>query len=299
MAMKRYGKGDLCGLTFGMETNYGVPSDSASMYHGGVVTAYDPDPGIEYDEVVDCGKRTMGKKYISKRDVTASISFRMGKDVSLVDWMEYVLGSGTATDLYQTPKSRTVHIKIASGDHDTLLGANVDKFTIASEELGKAVLFTADLFAKDVVENGATYNNYGKTISKQTPVRSFSKWVCTDSSIGTVNSGKWTLTIAQNLQKVAGSNGEITLGSGEEPYLGNPEVTLEITIPASSRKWDLLRLEGRDGLTFTTDLGDAVITLSGCMIGGKGPSRTSDPYDETVTIEATNITVASKVSADD
>ena len=294
---RRYGKGDLCGVSIGKEAMFGVSPEASGMNHAGVVKTYDPGIDYEYDEVVDCGKRTRGKQYISKKDVSPSVSFRLGKDVSLMSWFEFVLGKAASTvDLYQAPDSHTVHLKIGSGDYDTLVGCNVDKLTITSEDLGKAILVTADLFAKNVLVNDEQYANYGKQISQQTPMRAFNKWVCTDASIGTINSGKWTLTIAQNLQKVAGSDGEITLGSGESPYLGVPEVTLEITIPASSRKWDLLREEGKDGLRFSMVLGDVTITLTDCMVGGRGPSRSEDPYDETITLEVTNITVTSNAT---
>lgn len=299
MAMRRYGKGDLCGLSVGEESTYGTASTVTE--HAGVVRSYDVDLGMEFDEVPDCGKRTMGKRYVSRRDVTATVGFRLGKDVSLADWFERTLGwnpGHTACDLTGNPKSSTVHVKIGPGDHDALVGCAVNKLTLSSEDLGKAVLVTAEMLAKDVRENDPSFAAMGKAISQSTPVRSFQMWTCATASIGTVKSGKWTLTVNQNLQRVAGTDGEITLGSGQEPYLGNPEVTLEITLPATSRAWDLLRYEATDGLSFSTEVGDALITLSGCIIGGNGPSRSEDPYDETVTIIASNITVVKRVEAD-
>lgn len=288
--MRRYGKGDLCGITVQNETRYGYGDGEKT--HLGVMTGLKIEPGITTEEQVNCGSRLMGTKYLMQRDWTATVDLKVSKSADWIQWFEWCLGTdsdGSVSGLRNTPSGRTVICKVAPGSTDVLRGAYVNELTVTSEKLGAPLRFSASLYAKAV---DIDTDDTGSAIASGTPLRCTQGWHCSNASIGTVTAGDWKLTITQNLEKVPDADAdEVTNANGQEPYLGTPEVKLEINTPARSRDLDRLRASLTQGLTFATQIGGHALTLSGCILGNDGTQRGQDPYNETISVTATDISI--------
>lgn len=290
MAMRRYGKGDLCGITAQTESAYGTANEDKT--HMGVMTGLKIDPGITTEEQPECGSRLMGTQYMVGRDCTAKVDLKISKEAEWLEWFKWALGTdgtGNISGLQNTPTGRTVLFKVAPQSYDRLAGAYINDLTITSDKIGAPLKFSATIYAKEYQEN---IDAEGEPLAGGTPLRSTQGWSCNNSGIGTINAGEWTLTITQNLEKVPGADAdEITNESGQEPYMGSPEITLEITTPARTRAIDTLRNTLTTGLIFTTQIGGHAVTVSGGVLESEGTQRARDPYNETITVKATNISI--------
>ena len=290
MAVRRYGKGDLCGISLQEETSYGV--GSGDRIHGGVMTSLKIDPGITSEEQPDCGSRLKGTEYITGRDVTAKVDFKISKAASWMDWFKWTLGvdgDGQASGLGNSPSGRTVLFKVAPQSSDKLTGTYVNELVITSDKMGAPLKFSAQLFARS---HEVDTDDLGVALASGTPLRCTQKWGCNNQDIEDVSTGQWTLTITQNLEKVAGADeDEITNASGQEPYLGSPTVTLEITVPARTRAIDKLRETLTTDLVLTTQIGGRSLTISGGTLDTDGTQRSQGSYNETIKITAADISI--------
>lgn len=283
----RLGKGDLCGIILQNESAYGVEDSTASKVHAGVMSHLEVPDNTTFGEVVVCGSRTGGTPYIDKRDPVGKVRFNVGKNVDWSMWTDWILGGASMAG--GNPSSKRFYGKFADNKAEILEGAMLNSLTISSSELGGKIDFEAEIFARLHRQSSPP----SVAISNQSPLRSRESWTIGGTEI---KSGEWSLKISQDLQKVAGAYGDITLASGEEPYLGDsPEITLEITVPAESwTMYDTRRLEDTVGkYPAVLILGSKKITLTDAYITGDTPARESGQYTDTLVWKAKNITISS------
>lgn len=300
---RRFGKGDLYQIEIMDETGYGNTTGSAIV--GGIMTGgLKIDPGLTSEEEVIAGSRRRGKMYLVGRDCTATVDFKIlhnpeaPAEGSFITWLKWLLGTISAggSEVFYgfdaNPHSRTVHFRVSTYSWDTVKGAYLNRLTVTSEKIGAPLRFSADMFAKEYLPDN-TYSS-AATVSALRPLRCTAQWIANTpmQTIGVVPAKSWKLTFAQNLEKVPGADDDgVTNENGQEPYLGSPELSLEITTSARNRQFDLLRAAYTTDMTFSIRVGGYKLTLKEGVLDSAGTQRSPDPYDETITVHFGTFTI--------
>lgn len=306
MASRIRTRGDLCGLTRKPESSYGVPTDDSKTSLGWIRNLSDGDTVNTGETPGPCGSRMSGGVFAVSRQARPSVTVQApaGHDI-IRTWLGMAY-DGSTTDALTSPSYQSLMAKVGPGEWHLWTGAKVDTLTVDASGYGEAVEVSADIVARvhaistSYADSKATFTADGADYSltpadvpsDAPPVTSTATWTVDGTAVPYQTS--WSLKIANNLEPSLGVGADgvgLEAGQGSTPQ--ECEVTLDITVTSSGPEWDIERLALGTHELVLTGLDGLTVTLTGCTLGGSGPSRVwSGAYTETLSWTATGMTVA-------
>ena len=299
-------RGDMCSVTIETEDSYGggVASSSGAVTGGWVRSLTDGD-GSETEELPGaCGSRISGGISVISRSCAPSMTVRLPSGSGLLKaWLERVLGG---TSPQQALPSSAYMVKVGPSEWHIWTGGTVGSLTVTGSELGAPVEVEASITAIEhaissavksgadtaVTVNGKAYKLRPASVPSAPYVRTTAVWSVDGTPVSDMRS--WSLKIDAHLSTVAAmsADGTVALSAGGSATPQESEVTLSLTVPSTGSKWAAERpASGTHTLALTID--GCTITLTGCVLGGSGPSRTWEgAYDETLEWTAQTIALS-------
>lgn len=285
MARRRLGRGDLGAVTIINEGSYGAPiEDIDSVTAGGRARKFKAQDGTDWAEMEYPASRTRGALFVKGRDVVANLTVAVFDNEQLATWLKWATGSDNDLNgnaAYTEPPSRGLYVQVTEDMVEYLTGCTINKLTIAQGKIGDVLEIEAEIYARsrELKPSSGLY----VVGSGGNPLRIMDYWHSLDYPRGGVlNSGQWTLTVNQNLEKVPGIVGEETSESGQEPYCGMLEVNLSVTVPATMSSLNVARNTGQELNTLSLTVGGYTLGVWQPILQGEGPERTPNPYEDVI-----------------
>lgn len=290
--------GSLRALEYIKETDYGT-TPTGGLSFMGVPNKVSHDNGTTTHKVLADGSRTishfvMGK---SRYGFSAEVPlYATGQGYAWTDLLELAVGTNTQTHGDDLP-SATVLIRAAADQYYLYRGCKADSLMIEAPDIGAIVTASLGIVARTMAEPSATkpITNAPATRPPLNPViHSKYPTVTVDGVPVTIPAKSFNISIGNALAKEPGIVDGVPLEAGTYSYPSEPmAISMTYTVASSSLFWDNLKSVRTSGLTVTHDLGPFALTFSNvCLPGDDLPDRTHAAYDESITMEAANITWA-------
>lgn len=295
-------KGDMCGLTVRDETVYGkISTTNASLYSGTMLTLSTPDE-VQVEDIQQCGTMVRGGVFKTGASFAYTAVFNMVRGKGWEKWMERVLGalSGTQRDI---PSYDTL-VRVASDEELLWTGCKVDQFKINAPEIGGKLEFTVDAMCRWHTmtpfqdSDGSSLSMSPVAVPAGAPI-TFNRpweWSADGTTFLPIKGKSFTLTVSRSLTPDPGISNDtdedaFRLDAGEALTPQDISIQLDISITSVGPEWDAMRLAFTSGLTLRTEIDGKTVTLKGCYLDPRMPDRSQSTYDETISVNAADISV--------
>ena len=291
--------GSMAGFQFVKEATFGTTPTTAMKY-GGHLRTLDTPFNPNADELEPDNSRQFSEVIFTNEDHGFNAELSIYKSVasgySWLDLTELAIGAN-GTGVGMTLPSFSTLLKVASDQFFLMKGCMVNSFELSTEGVGKQIRATIDALCKRIgVPVASRPSGIGADAAKPTTAPlTYNKYPTSNiPNYATINAKNFTLNINNNLAPQEGFDTDSTplsAGSGIIPGIVDIELTMESM--SDGLYWDALKLnKGRD-YTVVLSIDGYNLTLTGCYLpGGDMPSRSNtEPYDETITLKAKNITI--------
>lgn len=288
--------GALKALQYIKETTYGIVPAGQLLYGGKLqgldainnydLTAYGSD-GSRTTSIVTYGKRESGFK--------AELGiYRDSGAYSWTDLLELTLGepSGIRGDI----ESFSTLVEASPDQYYLYRGCKVNSLSLAGTGVGAPVMASVDVLSMICDEPKATkaelMTNIDASIPALNPVTHNTYPICSLSGGITIPAMSYNITISNNLVQKEGIVNGKALKAGSLMYPGDLlGIQLEYTVPSTSLMWDRLKMSETSDFSVTQAIGGYNVIFGGCWMPGSDlPSRSQTDYDETLTVNASNMT---------
>lgn len=288
--------GTLKPLQYIKETSFGTLPSGALSY-GGKLSTQSQTNSFDIETFCADGSRTAELVNFGAQEVGFDAEVGMYLDDGDYSWT-WLLGMalGTSASRADVP-SFSALFEAAPDQHYLYRGCKVDTLTLTASGVGKMVMASVKAKAMDGTSGASKSElctNADATVPALNPVTHNAYPVITlDGSDITVPAMSWTVDIANGLVLKEGIVDGKALKGGSAIYPdGMLTISLEYTIPSTSLTWDRLKMlaDEQPRFTVTHKVGGYVLTFSNCWLQPDDmPSRSQTGYDETVTINASDV----------
>lgn len=286
--------GALRPLQYIVESSFGV-LPSGQLQYGGKLNTQSQTNSFDIETFCEDGSRTVGLRTWGQQESGFSAEVGTYLDSGSYSWIHLLeLALGESGDARGDIDSFSALFQAAPDQFYLYRGCKVNNLTLAASGVGRAMMATIDAVAMRG-DAGSTkeelLTNADAEIPQLNPV-THNKYpeLTMDSGI-TVPAMSYNISIANNLIQKEGIVDGKALKGGSLIYPGDMlGITLEYTVASTSLMWDRLKMAATDGFDVTHQIGGYVLTFEDCWIPGDDmPSRSQSGYDETLTINASNV----------
>lgn len=297
-------RGDTGKFTIKNETAYGAFPATGTAVYGGKIREFQPKMDLEFEKDPTDGSRIHSRVIAKDTEYGFSAKFTAFNDKSWHHWLAKAIGGNTG--FTADAPSFTARVNVGPADAFSLTGCKVDRLTITSDSPGSITVFDLESKArwlcnpsnnnKFINADNTEYTFPAATVVNAAPLTSCNlverkvedEWV-------RIPAKTWKVTLGQNLvgepSGLVNDNKCVTLSAGTALVPGEPEASLTFTVAASGTSWDALKIAVETEGEYRVTLSDGtVIHFTGCWLGGDPAARINDRHDETITVNARDVT---------
>lgn len=287
--------GALKALQFVKETTFGT-TPSTQLSYGGKLASFDHTNTHEIETVVADGARTTEIVTFGKQSAGFSAELGLYRDSGAYSWTQWLeLALGDSGETRGDIDSFSAYVEASPDQHYLFRGSKIDTLTLNATAVGSPL--TANLSAVSMQQTMAetkagVLTNAAATVPALNPVThsAYPLYVNGSTSI-TIPAMSYSITITNALTSKEGIVNGMALAAGSAIIPdGALDIRLEYTVVSTSLMWDRLKLAETDGFTIRHSIGGYTLTFEDCWLPGDDfPSRSQSVYDETITIQARDV----------